>query len=239
MRTFCLDGFITEHSNYCENKPFSLIILNNIENECKHDNVILNSLWNRSQEILVLDGGMNYIYKTFKEDEIFKKNLKLIGDLDSINQEIYEKIKDKIIVIKDEDQNRTDLGKGIRSSANTDVVIFGGIRGRFDHTMNALHLLYKFPMLNLVIISDGNLILLVQDELQFLLQGSTKGYFGKHCGIIPLIHDSTVCTKGLEWELDKTNLCIGKMLSTSNRFKSDIVYISCSSPCIFTAEMVI
>ncbi|CAH7684998.1 Thiamin pyrophosphokinase [Phakopsora pachyrhizi] len=148
------------------NRVISLLILNTPINQesCQ----IFMDLWNQSSLRVCADGGANRLYDftisndhqpgTDSKDQIRMNPDFIKGDLDSIRGDVMDHYlsQESCKIIKDEDQDSTDLEKCLRlifglegverDGSRKDgkvVVIHGGLTGRLDQTISTLHNLLR------------------------------------------------------------------------------------------------
>eukprot|EP00835_Amoeboradix_gromovi_P000781 NODE_29_length_33183_cov_0.333666.p15 type:complete len:214 gc:universal NODE_29_length_33183_cov_0.333666:11214-11855(+) len=167
----------------------------------------------------------------------------VIGDMDSFkefgNLELVEKCNKyggstrkmgDTLVIQDPNQDTTDFQKCLSYvktiSDATKISIFGGLGGRFDHTISVLHVLEQLDMSIPVVVNDKNntLYVLNQGTHNFTssdFSGSSAGLFA-----ISSVH---VKTFGFKWNID-SYVELGKFISTSNAVTDDLV-IECTGRC--------
>ena len=175
----------------------------------KHDkclNIIKNA------EILICtDGSANQL------NNLSKKPTYIIGDLDSIDKSKTFDCK----IIHDKRQDNTDLEKAIEwicSEGYRDVIILGATGMREDMSIINQFLVFKyFKKINITIITDHFTISCMEGEREI------DSFENQLVSLIPE-NRATVSSKGLQFELDKTNITIdGK--NVSNRSKKDIFKI--------------
>src|SRR5277367_6590431 len=86
-----------------------------------------------SHDVIALDGAA----ETLKKFKIIPKII--IGDLDSISPKTLKFFaQQQVAIIKDSDQNSTDLDKGIRHALSLgaeEIIISNALGGRIDHTL--------------------------------------------------------------------------------------------------------
>ena len=115
--------------------------------------------------IICADGGSNNAVKMNLIPDY------IIGDFDSIEKKTldYFKEKGKTKLIHDNDESKTDLELALSLAVSLEpkeILIFGAIGNRFDHTLaNILCLTYINPEIKAQIINENNIIELVENEL--------------------------------------------------------------------------
>jgi len=209
----------------------------------------LDDLWEEASFHICADGGAN---RLFDDNRLYDRDLvpKVVrGDMDSARAEVLEHFKAKgTSVIRDHCQNTTDLEKCFLSiddhaqairfeSSQMQVTAVGALGGNVTKELGNLHLLYRFAHYPLVLLSDRNVALL-------LLRGPNRLYFPDSieraplgCGLLPLGAPSrNICTSGLRWNLDKSDLAFGRFVSTSNEVISPVVDIVVEEPLVFMLD---
>ncbi|KAL8826105.1 MAG: hypothetical protein Q9170_007537, partial [Blastenia crenularia] len=192
----------------------------------------------------------------------------ICGDLDSIEPEIERWFASKgVAIIKDSDQFSTDIGKSLKhlksiaqdwpSSVLEDghctapkrpkdalnVVLVGGIGGRFDQGFSQLHHLYTAssktsdPGVRLFLVNSQSICFLLHKGLNHIKTPVGPGLFGECVGIIPIGRPSAISTKGLEWDLDGQVTEFGGLVSTSNHIKREFLEIDTSERVLLTIEL--
>ena len=127
------------------------------------------------------------------------------------------------------------------------IYVLGGLSGRLDHCMSALHTLLLYPTLKLILLS--------QDSAAWLLNPWTRHVIysdplveADTCALFPLGAAVAVCkTEGLQWNLDHSMpMEFGHLISTSNKFATTasnplsvrVVGVeTTNTPLIWTVEM--
>lgn len=214
----------------------------------------VNKLLHKAQFCICADGGANQLYDAAPS---FAQHLSavearrlirpavIVGDLDSINDEVRQYYAQLGTEIKDlsSDQNTTDLQKCLteledrfstQELADITIVVAGGLGGRLDHTMSALSTLHKWPHLRLVLWGDGSMAQLLAPG-KHVIQPA-KEFEGPTCGLVPLSGPATISTQGLKWDLDKTVSDFTGMISTSNHIMDDTVMVETDADVIWITE---
>lgn len=195
----------------------SLVISNGQINDLD----LLKSVSRKVDFIVCADGGTNYISKVN-----IVPNL-VVGDLDSINDEVLDIINSKNIPLKKynphKDYTDTELAMDYLIEKGFDEIIFMGVTGtRIDHTLANILLLDKLLKKGVkgIIIDDKNVIYIVDDELVLDREEET------FVSVIPITTSGArVTLKGFEYELDKFDINFSSTIGISNRILSDKGYI--------------
>jgi len=170
-------------------------------------------------KIICADGGSKYM----KELGLIPDYI--IGDLDSIDNsliEYYQK-QDKTKIIKDTNQDKTDLELALKLAESLDpkeLIILGAIGDRIDHTYaNILSLIFIEKNIKTRIIDEKNTIELVDSPLDI------KGKKDEIISIIPLTDIYKLNYKGLKWNVSDLDTNIG-WFGISNRLIEEKANIS-------------
>jgi len=160
-------------------------------------------------DLICADGGTN---SAFKIGELPKF---IIGDLDSVNQEVLKYYKSKNVkVIKLSRQNDTDLEKALKlcRKLKYDKVFVVGFTGkRFDHTLSNISNVLKF-------VKDFQIIMIENySTLQFVTgKNSFKSEKDELISILCFDPRVKITTENLKYPLKDETLMFGQRESTSN-----------------------
>ncbi|KAM3719164.1 thiamine pyrophosphokinase [Dirofilaria immitis] len=203
-------------------------------------------LWNKSMFRSCTDGAANFIMPLVKNENYLSPNL-ISGDLDSITVVAKNFFESQVEIMETPDQNYTDMCKALQIIAErmkdkklniSKIIVLGGLSGRFDHVLSSLHSLLRFDSCEIAIIDGINIVTILGEGSTSLEFTEGRQLLTGKCGIIPFVQRKTVVSSsGLKWNLDKTELAFGKLISTSNEMVSDTVSVTCSAPVIFTIEL--
>lgn len=167
-------------------------------------------------------------------------------------------------IAKDDDQYSTDFTKCLKylqkhapsgATGKLDILILGGLGGRVDQAFSQIHHLYLMAREYSSIQSAGNLYLVSEESLTFILQpgrnvirtpgtraqsariDDADNLLEENVGIIPLTGPARITTKGFEWDVEDWPTKIGGQLSTSNHIRDEVVEVEGSVAVLFTLEL--
>ena len=177
--------------------------------------------------IVICDGAYEKCISHFNRKN---RQVYLIGDFDSIDKQMLEKVPKDITVVLKEDQQMNDLEKALilleeHGSVEEEYVIMNGCTGgRFDHVVAATSKLIKYSRnrhhkkgFNLIGVSTSSILLPVHPGETVI---STKGesLLRGGVGIFPFEGSlSKVRTEGLKYNINESmKMMIGDFVSTSN-----------------------
>ena len=155
-------------------------------------------------KIIAADGAANRMI-----NENFSPDL-IIGDMDSFTD-----IKERIEIIKDDDQNTNDfekiliylIKKGIKN-----ILIFGLHGGILEHTLNNISVFLKYQQFfnSIVILDKDRYGIYIDETIQIALKQD------EIISIIPTPH-CNIKTDGLYWNLNNESLEIGAREGARNK----------------------
>ncbi|KAJ2047593.1 thiamine pyrophosphokinase [Coemansia sp. RSA 455] len=227
-------------------KELALIILNQ---PIPHaDTSLLSQLWARADHRICVDGGGNRLYNLGKKIGTLSTYIPdvIVGDLDSLLESpraYYEQQGTSVQQISDQDS--TDFMKSLRyldtvrragkPTEDCIVVVLGGLGGRLDHILHTLKVMFNNHLKRqMVIVSDENLTFVLPKGVNKILVN--KQVDGSTCGILPLMGEAALTTKGLRWNLDHYPSTFEGLMSTSNIIDDPEVYVDSSIPVAWTSE---
>ncbi|KAJ1929748.1 thiamine pyrophosphokinase [Tieghemiomyces parasiticus] len=198
------------------------------------------SLWRRADLRICADGGANRL--EFVPDGI-------CGDLDSVRPEVVKYFAAQGTEVRQvKDQDTTDFMKCLswidtlvtakgHNVSEVTVVAYGGLGGRFDHTMSSIYTLYNFGVERPIYLVSRNTMTCLLQEGESRIE--CDWYKSRPtCGILPIGADSTVLTtRGLRWNLNNQESSFHGMLSTSNIIDEPEVVVTTSKPIIWTMDL--
>ncbi|MGD9760870.1 MAG: thiamine diphosphokinase [Candidatus Izemoplasmatales bacterium] len=176
---------------------------------CGPNSYNFNSLYfEEANEFLVgIDSGLEYLINIEKKVDL------AVGDFDSIDAKIFEKVKKKcnqIIQLKKE-KNMTDLAFALDYIYNNmdynEIEVYGGISGRIDHFLANLNLItkYEFSM------RDDNHYIYILKKGRHQINN-----FKKYVSFFAIEDVYGLTLKGFKFNLDSYYLSINDSLCVSN-----------------------
>lgn len=166
--------------------------------------------------IICCDGGANHMYKLGLVPNY------IVGDLDSINEEVLEYYKKKNVEFRkfNKEKDETDmqlatiLAKKIGAKS---IDFFSSLGGRIDHTLANINFLYYVKSLGIQtkIISEYEEIFILVNEYKEFDFG-----IGQVVSVIP-IENSKVTLKGFKYPLDNYEMKFYLPLGVSNEVSEE------------------
>lgn len=166
--------------------------------------------------VVAVDGGLNYCYQMNIRPHL------VITDLDSALPEILQFFADIPTQIFPQDKDETDLGLAIKmliEKGFREIVVYGALGKRIDHTLGNLHLMCRYP---------NQVRMETEGEAVFFLkkQETLACFAGQVISLLPFNGIVTgLVTKGLKWELNRvvldsfflsqSNVCLGSTIQVS------------------------
>ena len=168
-----------------------------------------------SNKFIFCDGAINNnAYKNIKP-------FKIIGDLDSISNDLLKKYDN--ILVRDPNQNTNDLQKALIWCQNNnflDLTIIGASGKREDHTIGNIFLLFKFSKLNITIVTDEGTFIIISKKTTF------ESYINQQVSIFSVDKNVKIKSKNLRFPLNNVslnNIFDGTLnSSTDEKFDLDI-----------------
>jgi thiamine pyrophosphokinase len=236
--------------NIFNTKDYSFLILNgnydsNNEDAMVRDN--FNIFWSQSMYRVAVDGGLNILNELDKGSPSLYIPHTLIGDLDSADSDLIKEYdKCGVEIIKQDDQNSTDLTKALNLVVDRidqghlprdkPIIIYGSSQlDRADHYFGQIHTLLHFaeicPKIKIYFCQNLSLSrILIKGHHRLDL---STGYEGKIIGLFPIGEPAQVITNGLKWNING-KMKFGQFVSSSNELVSPVVDITTSSPLLLT-----
>lgn len=168
--------------------------------------------WKRFDKIICADNGMDHARHLGIIPDL------ILGDFDSAKDEDLMYFKEQSVKIESfdphKDQTDTELAvdKAIEWQAD-EVVIWGGVGTRLDHSLGNVQLLYKLLQCGIAgkIVNPYNEVLLIQSNKKI------KGKKGDTISLIPFIGPvKGITTKDLAYPLKEATFYYGNSLGISN-----------------------
>jgi thiamine pyrophosphokinase len=168
--------------------------------------------------VIAADGGAEHCKALGIQPDV------IIGDMDSISEELLEEFKDADIqlILYPPDKDRTDLELALDYANKKDldnVVLFGVLGGRLDLLLANLMLLSRddWKTMSLTIIDEPETAYILRNHDSLTIFGNP----GDIISLVPLSdHVSQVSTQGLRWKLHDATLVRGTTLSVSNELEN-------------------
>ena len=172
--------------------------------------------------VVASDGAANILYGYSKDVDY------IIGDLDSICEEVLNYYKNKDVTVKrypvKKDKTDSEISIDEICKMGIEKIIMIGAKGdRIDHFMANLNLLYYADNIgvNLVILDENNEITLLKEGQNYI---DIK--VNQTISFVSLVGDvKGINLKGFEYELENYDLHFGSSILTSNVAKKERVFI--------------
>ncbi|MBC7319127.1 thiamine diphosphokinase [bacterium] len=177
--------------------------------------------------IICVDGGTNYAYELGIIPNM------TIGDMDSVESSLLKYYKELDVPFKEypRDKDKTDFHLALEELERfgiKEVLIFGIVGTRLDHTLSALGVIRRFVRENrirLIKISLG----IKSDGYIFNRRVKIQGKPGEIISLIPMTDKvEGVTTHNLRYKLDKADIYLEDSLTVSNEIEK--------SPCSVEIE---
>jgi thiamine pyrophosphokinase len=177
------------------------------------------------RDLICADGGANSAKKLGITPDY------IIGDLDSVKNEILSYFRNKSIIIQLKRQNDTDVEKCLKFAIKKkydEVILLGAIGDRLDHSFCNLGIIIKFfSQIKIRIISGKSILTpyMGKEELK-TVKGETISLYG-------FDEKTKITSNGLKYQLKKSSLPIGKRESTSNVAVKESIQLKIDGGIIF------
>jgi thiamine pyrophosphokinase len=178
--------------------------------------------------MIVLDGAAEFIKAT---------PLVIIGDFDKVTKSTLDHFQNLgAKIIKIDDQNSTDLDKGIKYCLEqnaTSINIHNAIGGRMDHTLYNTRILKKYYH------PEVSIKLFHEDEVMQYFENCTIDVRGDSKSRFSLLSapSAIINSVGLEYDMQDYKLEYGKSESTCNKLKSSTAKISIVGGALLICEI--
>lgn len=212
-------------------------------------------LWKKACLRICADGGANQLYDCLPQiiscDDPIKLRTEykpdvIKGDLDSIRPEVkafYQGLGTKV-VDESHDQDTTDLHKCISyiikdhipsvDKHDMKILVVGALGGRLDHEFGNLNVLHSFSGIRIILLSDENMTYLLSRDFTHKIHIDSS-IEGPYCGLVPLgAPSASTTTTGLKWNLEKTPMKFGGLISVCNQHEDEIVTMSSDTDLVWT-----
>ena len=192
-------------------------VLISIGGDCS-SNIVNNNL--NFDQIIAVDSGIKHIYNLSLEPSI------LVGDLDSISKEDYQKVVEANINIDSYQKNKenTDFELSLNKIENPDnknIFIIGGEGGDIDHMLSVFFIISHKEFYKNIIWLYGKQTILFKNNISLEI-GSNVNF-----SLIPLTDLKSLSIKGAKWELKNEDVESGHSLTLRNQTKGELLNISC------------
>ena len=172
------------------------------------------------EQIIAVDSGIKHIYKLSLDPSI------LVGDLDSISKEDYQKVKETNIEIDSYHKNKdlTDFELSLNKVVNPhkkNIFIIGGEGGDIDHMLSVFFIISNKEFYQNITWLYGKQTILFKNN--FSLEVDTKMNFS----LIPLTDIKSLYIKGAKWELENKNIEMGNSFTLRNQTEGELLRIYC------------
>ena len=175
--------------------------------------------------IICADGGANSAKKLGVNPDF------IIGDLDSIDQQVLKYFQSESKVIKIKRQNDTDVEKCLKFAIKKgfkEVVLLGVTGDRLDHTICNLGIIIKFFNKIKIHISAENSFLSAFNKTVII-----KSKINETVSLYAFNKQTFITSKGLQYPLQKSNLAFGEKESTSNVSISEMIELKIIGGIVF------
>lgn len=175
--------------------------------------------------LICADGGANTAYRLGLLPDL------IIGDLDSIRNEVKDYFTGKSKILKYKRQNDTDVEKALKysiSNGYSEAILLGGTGDRLDHSFCNLGIVLKFfNEIKLSILHQKSFLQAYTGEVELnTIKGETISLYG-------FDSETFISSTGLKYKLKREVLPFGIRESTSNIATSKKVKITIEGGKIF------
>ncbi len=164
---------------------------------------------NGYKTLFCADGGANSAYELSLTPDY------VIGDLDSIRDDVKDHFSSRCEIIHYERQDDTDLEKSLKFAIEKgfeEVVLLGGTGDRLDHTICNLGIVLKFfGKITIKLVHDNSILVPYADGEYVIktIPNETVSLYGFN-------NETLITSEGLQYPLERIPLPFGVRESTSN-----------------------
>ncbi|MBI2794597.1 MAG: thiamine diphosphokinase [Ignavibacteria bacterium] len=147
----------------------------------------------------------------------------IVGDLDSVPQELLAEVKGISEIIHDPDQNSNDFEKALRfASAQlwNRLMVVGMHGGDLEHTLNNWSVLMRYAQSMEIIVHEMNRV-----AIPIFSSFTFSPNENEILSLVPQPH-ARISTRGLVWNLNDEELSLGTRTSARNRSHADVVEVT-------------
>ncbi len=158
--------------------------------------------------LICADGGANTAFRLGLKPDV------IIGDLDSIEDEIKKYFEKEVIVKKINRQNDTDVEKCLKFAVKkkfSNAILLAGTGDRLDHTIANLSIALKyFEKINVQILHQKSMLKIITSK------NKIKTTIGEQISLFAFDEKTLFSSKGLKYPLRNISLPFGKKEGASN-----------------------
>jgi len=129
---------------------------------------------------------------------------------------------------------RVKTPEGMWTNHQNKILALGGVGGRRDQEFANYNVMFTYPHLPMVCITDHCLVTVLPPGRHTIIPDASVE--GPVCGLIPLGGAARVTTSGLKWNLDNDEMRFGGLVSTSNEIVAAEVMVETDGALIWTTE---
>ena len=177
--------------------------------------------------LIAVDGGGRILHELGQLPDL------VLGDYDSLAPSAQEYFTGQGVrlLTAEQDQDRTDLEIGLELAAEqalAELLVFGGLGGRLDHTLANLSLMYKAKLnqTNMLLVGPEQLVTMLAPGEQVVITPFAGGHFSLIPYSSPL---SGVKVTGARYPLHAATIALGSTLGIHNEFLTAPVEVSLQS----------
>lgn len=114
------------------------------------------------------------------------------------------------------------------------ILVVGALGGRLDHEFGNLNVLYSFSSTQIILLSDESMTYLLSKEFSHTIHIDSS-IEGPYCGLVPLgAPSASTTTTGLKWNLEKTPMKFGGLISVCNQPEKEIITVESDTDLVWT-----